>query len=898
MSGGRARPAARSLLHRLRTLFRATERDRETDEELRFHLEMETEKHRARGLTPEAARQAALRDFGGVEQVREACRDERGLPFFETTARDLRWSLRFLRREPAFSATAIVVLGLGIGAVTAIVPIVHAVLLAPLPYPAPDRLVALWESNPERGWERESVAPANLLDWREQVKAFEGATARGWVGGWALGGGGRPERVEGVDVFGRFFTVLGVPPRLGRDFHADEHWEGGERTVIISHDLWRRRFAGDPGVLGRRIELDGVPRTIVGVAPRGFAYPRPGLDVWVPSGFPRSAAGEVWFRRAHFLHGVARLRPGVSVAAANAELAAVAARLERRYPATNRLMGAGATPLKEVLVGDVRRPLLVLLAAVVTLLLVTCANTAGLLLARSGARAHELGLRGALGASRGRLARQLVTESLVLAVLGGAVGALLGAAGTRLLLRLAADTLPRAHEVGTSLAALGAALGATALAVLLFGVVPALRLASASPAPLLRGQSGGRVAAGREGPWSRGFLVFAEVALAMVLLAGAAITLRSLGALTAVDPGFRPEGRVAVDLALPGARYPEKAQVHAFYQRLLAEARALPGVADAALASSLSLEGRNWTTDIVLEGRPSAEAVIDVNRRIVTPEYFRTAGVRLLRGPGFDPGTDAASPPVVVVNQALARRLFADRDPLGTRLAIEGMGETLWRTVVGVVANERVEDLAAADSMEVFVPLGQETGGELADLPLRGASLLLRARAGDPAALLPPLRARVARLDPEMPLYDARTLSGMLAEATRRERLLAVLLGLFAAIALVLAAVGLYGLIAFTLAARRREIAIRIALGAGSARVAWTTTAWALGLCALGLLVGLPLAGAASQGLAGLLYGVAPADPASLAAAAAVLAATAFAAALLPALRATRVDPMMTLRVE
>ncbi len=897
MIGERARVTASSFRHRLRTLVTAADREREVDEELRFHLEMAIEQNRERGMTPEEARRTALRDFGGVEQVREACRDERGMPPLETLAKDVRWSLRSLRRNPVFSAAAVAVLGIGIGAVTAIAPILYGVLVAPLPYPSPERLVALWESSPEPGWEQANVSPANLLDWREQVRAFGGVTGYGWPGGWALGGEGRAERVEGCQVLGSFLAVLGVAPQLGRDLRDEDNWKGDEPAALISYELWQRRFGGAPDIVGRRIELDGRPRTVVGVAPRGFAFPRPGLDVWIPFDWQASFKGEAWFRRAHFLQAVARLAPQATVAGARQQLGTLAAQLQKRYPDTNKDMTGGLTPLKEWIVGDIEKPLAVLFAAVVLLLLVTCSNVAGLLLARSGTRARELGLRAALGASRGRLARQLLTESLVLAALGGTVGALLGVAGTRLLLALAGETLPRAHEVGASLPALAAALGATALAALLFGIAPALRLAGSPPARRLRQQG---TSAGPETAWSRGALVALEVALAMVLLAGSAITLRSFAALSAVDPGFRAQGVLAANLDLPPARYPESAQVTAFQHRVLERARSLPGVAEAALASSLPLEGKVWTSDLLVEGRPPEEHDVEFHRRIVTPSYFRTAGVRLVRGPGFAPGVDAASPPVVVVNETLARRHFPGQNPVGRRIAISTdapLDKPLWRQVVGVVADERIEGLTVAPMAEVFVPLGQE---RLGDPPtaVRKVALLVRVRSGEPMSLFPALREAVRQLDPESPLYDARTFEGILAEATHRERLLTVLLGLFGSTALVLATVGLYGLIAFTLAARRQEIAIRIALGAGPAHVVRTTVAWALGFCGVGILAGLPLAGAAGQGLAGLLYGVRPADPTSLAAAAAVLSAAALAASLLPARRATRIDPMQTLRRE
>ncbi len=405
-----------------------------------------------------------------------------------------------------------------------------------------------------------------------------------------------------------------------------------------------------------------------------------------------------------------------------------------------------------------------------------------------------------------------------------------------------------------------------------------------------------RVAGGRDTARSRGVLVLVEVALAMVLLAGAGLTLRSFTALARVDPGFRPEGVVAASYQLPPARYPEAAQVLGFHRRLLARVEALPGVAAAAIASSLPLEGREWTSHLVVEGRPREESGVEFHRRIVTPSYFATAGVRLVRGRVFAPWLDESAPAEVVVNEALVRRHFPDRDPLGRRVAISA-DEPVWRTIIGVVADEKLEGPAAPAMPEIFVPLGQELLGEY-ELPLRGGTLLVLARSGDPLDLVPALRGVANELDPALPLYDPRTLEGMLAEAMRRERLLMALLALFGAIALVLAAVGLYGLIAYSVAMRRQEIGIRIALGAGAMDVVRVTAARALALCGVGVVAGLGLAGAAGRALAGLLYGVRPADPASLAGAAAILCLAALAAALPPARRAARVDPMESLRVE
>ena len=890
--------ALRSAWHRLRTFAGADRRAREDEEELQFHLEMATEQNVSRGMTVEQARAAARREFGALDAAREASGEQRGLPWLETTARDLRFALRALRRAPAFAATAIAVIALGVGGVCAIVPLVDAVLLEPLPYPDSERLVALWESAPARGWEQSNSSPANLLDWRDRVRSLSGVAGHGFPGGWALGGAGRAERVSGVQVTGGFFGVVGAPLALGRDFRAEELWAGEERIVVISDGLWRSRFGGDPGVIGRRLQLDGEPHTVVGVAAPGFSFPQPGIDVWMPFAFGRSSMEQEWFRRAHFVKGFGRLAPGVSIERAREELSAVAAQLAKEYPATNSDYGGGMTPMREWVAGEVRTQLLVLLAAVALLLLVACANVASLLFARAGLRAREMALRSALGAGRGRLVRQLLTETLLLAAAGGALGALLGFSCTRLLVRLAGETLPRAAEVGIDGSVLAVAMLLVVATAVLFGVGPGLRTAAAPPAGALRGD-GRTLTSDRAVLRSRGTLMLAEVAMAVVLLAGAGLAFRSFAELVRVDPGFRPEGALAVSYDLPPSSYPGAPEVHGFHRALLERLRAIPGVAAAELASSLPLEGKHWTSDFSVEQRPE-EWEVEFARRIVTPGYFAAMGVRGLAGPGLPAAGDPDGELVVVVNETMARRMTRGRAEaaVGQRVRISHDGDGTWRRVVGVVADERVEDLATPPTAEMFVPLGQEPRGEISNgrYVQRSVRLVVRASRGEPRDMLPAVAAAMGALDPNVPLYDPRTLEEMLGETTARERLLMVLLGLFAVLALLLATVGVYGLLAFAMAQRRREIGIRLALGAGARDVVGALVARAAVLCGAGLLLGLAVAAMAGRLMEGVLYGVRPTDPPTLAAAAGALAVAAVLAAWLPAWRATRVSPLETLR--
>jgi putative ABC transport system permease protein len=897
------RPARRlaSLRHRLATLFGRSRREADLDEELRFHLEAQIEENLARGMDPQAARAAALRTFGGVDQVKEACRDERGLPWLETSVRDVRWSLRSLRKSSAFTATAVIVLALGIGATTAVFSVVHGVLLEPLPFPEPDRLLALWEANPERGWDRANASPANLLDWRERSETLADVTGHGWEGGWTLAGvdgaGGRLDRVEGVEVMANFFSVLGAEPPLGPGFPEDAHWLTGERTVVLSHALWRNRFGGDPAIVGRRVTLNAVPHTVVGIAAEGFAYPLADLDVWVPFDWQPGFLEAPWFRFAHFVRPIARLAPGATPEEAGAELAAIAAQLEQQHPETNRGYQAGVTPLRDWLVGDVRQPLLILFVAVVLVLFGACANTANLLLARAGARSREMAMRSALGASRTRLVRQLLSESLTLAFLGGAAGLLLALAGTRILARLASDALPLAAQIGVDGPVLAAALAVTLGTGLLFGILPALRLSRRPSAEALK-EGSDRAAGGVGRSRALGLLVVAEVAVAVVLVVGAGLALRSFAGLVGVEPGFEAEDRTAATYFLAPARHPESERVVALSRRLLERVRGLPGVESAALASSLPLGGVEWSSDFTVEGRPD-EPGIDFARRIVSPGYFRTMGVPLLAGRSFGPGDDERGSPVVVVNETLARLHFGAENPVGRRLAFgrEPADESVWREVVGVVGDEKIEGLAAPGRMEVFVPLGQELL-EYPRLPQRQYRLVAHAPGYDPETLAAELRAVALELDPELLLFSMETLESVVAGAAARERLLMLLLGLFAALALVLAAVGLYGLMAYAVAGRRREIGIRLALGASGPGVVAAILARGMGLFASGLALGLAAALLLGRSMEAVLFGVRPGDPATLAAGTGILALAAFAAAYLPARRAARIDPMETLRVE
>ena len=869
---------------------------REVDDEIASHLEHTARELMASGMDPREAEEEARRRFGPVEHSREAClaidrrryRARRRWEALHDLVQDLGFAVRTFRRSPVFVAGAILTLALGIGANTAVFSVVHGVLLKPLPFPEPERLVALWESNPDRDWTAADVAPANVLDWREQNRVFTDVTAlltlRSQL---ALTGSGEPQAVDAIFVCGNFFSVLGVPPLLGRWLRPEETWDDTERVVVLSHGFWRRSFGGDPKILGRDLRINARTYRVVGVMPPGFSYPLADLDVWIPMGWSKENRTQPYFRRAHYLFSVARLKPGVSLEQARADLRSIADRLEEQYPETNTHMGAGLTPLHEWVVGETRRPLLILLGAVGLVLLIACANVANLQLARATVRAREMALRSALGAGRGRLLRQLLTESLLLALLGGAAGVLLGAQGTRALLALAPGDIPRAAEIGLHPAVLLFSLAATVLTGLLFGLAPALRSVGAEAGEALRESRG---ASGQRGNRMRGSLMVAEVALAVVLAVGAALLAQSFLRLRQVDPGFRTENVLTAGLSLPGASYPETRAVGVLAGRLLERVETLPQVRSAAVTTALPLSGLSWTSDFTVEGWPAGREGTEFHRRAVSPGYFRTLGVPLLQGRVFTAADGAEAPPVVVINESLARRYFDGEDPVGRRVRFspdDPDGE--WATIVGVVGDEKLEGLAAENRVEILQPFAQAPEHQL--------KLAVRTD-GDPATLLPALRAALKDLDRDLPFLDVAPLDDLVAQATARERFLALLMATFAGIALALAAVGVFALISYAVTQRTREIGIRMALGAAERQVLRLVIGRAMALVLVGVGLGAAGALAFSRVLQSLLFGVSAADPATFVLVAAALALLAFSSTYVPARRAAQVDPAVALRKE
>jgi len=882
---------------RLRALFRRRRDDDELDREVAFHLEAETARHVAAGVPPNEARRRALAAFGGVQQAREAHRAVRGLPWLEDGLSDLRLALRTLGRNRVLTGAAVLTLALGVGANTAIFSVVNAVILRPLPFHDPGRLVMVWEENIARGWYQNVVAPANYLDWKAGVSGFQDAAAyASFSNQLTLAGEGDPQLLNGVRVTGNFFSVLGVSATQGRTLRDEETWEGLPPAAVISHRAWLDHFGGRPDLVGRTVDLSGTAVEIVGIMPPSFAFPDQEVDFWVPLAWPQSNRQLASFRRAHWMRVVARLEPGVSPEQAGAQLQTVARRLQADYPELNEGMEAGLTPLQTFLVGDTRAALLVLLTAVVVLLLIACANVGNLLLVKAAGRERELAVRLALGAGRGRVVRQALTESLVLSLVGGVVGVALGWWGVGALAALQPAGMLSVTEFALDWRVLGYIFAATVLSGLLFGVAPAVWSGRRLPGEALR--EGGR--SGSDGRRMRRWgdaLVVAEVALALLLSLGAGLLVRSFWTLAQVHPGFDPRGVVAQPVILPGLRYDTAEKARLFFDQLETRVAALPGVESVGLAREVPLTVSSWTGQFIAEGRPADGFGTELVHREVSPGYFSTMRVGLVDGRYFTSQDRDGSMPVTIINDALARSYFRGQDPVGQRMAFVRAPDSssTWYTIVGVVASEHQVSPARPAQIEAFVPIAQQPQSRLI--------LVARARCTPgaecaPMDLAPGIREAVQGLDPALALPAPRTMSSVHADSMARERFLAILLLVFALVGLALAVIGVYGVLAQLARRRLREMGIRIALGAPGGAVRWLVVGHGLRLTLIGLLLGGSASLLITGALRGLLYGVSPTDPVTFGAVASLLVTTSLLAAWLPAQRASQADPALTLREE
>ncbi len=796
---------------------------------------------------------------------------------------DLKFALRQLAKSPGFTAVAILTLALGIGACTAIFSVVNGVLLRPLSYAQPERIVFIRETQLPQ-FPEFSIAPPNFLDWQKMTRSFESLAAyRGQS--YNLTGEGEPLRLVGQRVTAGYLSVYGIAPQLGRDFLPEEDSTAKGKVVILSHGLWQRQFGGAAGAIGRTLQLNGEPYTVIGVMPVDFQ--RSGnTELWAPMAFTdEDKAGDN--RGAHYINVAGRLKSGVTLEQAQSEMDVLASQFARQYPDTNKGWGIKLFLLTDYIVRDVRLVLYTLLGAVGCVLLIACANVANLLLARATGRMREISIRSALGAGRGRIVRQLLTESVVLALLGGLLGVLIAKWGLDALLALAPASLPRTKELGLDAGALGFTLALSVVTGVVFGLAPAWLATSHNLNETLKEGTRGSTEGGRR--WFRQGLVIAEVALALVLLTGAGLLVRSFLKLSAVNPGFEPANATIISVSLPDRKYGKPEPQRLFANQLVASLRTLPGVQAVGITHALPLVG-DWVLGFTIEGHaPIAPSDLpNTNYYAVTPDYFKAMGIRLLRGRLFTEQDNEKAPRVALINETLAKQHFPNEDPIGKRLNITN-GPDAWREIVGIVSDVKQYGVDKETTSQSYEPFAQQ--------PYGNVTAVVRTT-GDARALQKSFRAQVFAVDKDQPVSNIRPLEEILADTVSRQRFAMLLLAVFSLVALVIAAVGIYGVMAYSVSQRTGEIGIRMALGASRNDVLQLILRQGLGLIAAGLGAGLIAALFAMRIVQSILYNTSPRDPLTLAVIALTLGAVAFLACWLPARRATKVDPMIALRAE
>jgi putative ABC transport system permease protein len=858
--------------------------------EMRSHIEMQTEENLAAGMTPKDARQAALRQFGRLESLKETCRDQRGVSGFETLVGDIRFAIRMLRKNPGFTTISVLTLALGIGANTAIFSIISGVLLRPLPYRDPDRLVMVCESNP-RFSAQILVTPANLRAWSEQNSIF--AELGGEIyASFNLTGNEKPEHLNAACTTPNFFSIFGVAPFLGRTYGADDRSSGDRRVAILSYGFWQRRFAGDRGVIGRSIALNQVNYTVMGVMPEHFKiFPAPlfGLptgevdpQLWVPY------EGSMNENGAHFFASFARLRSGVTLSQAQGEMNRIVAQLNQEFP---RGPGWGATvqPLREEIIGSSRTACLLLLGAVGFVLLIACANVANLSLARAAGRVREFAIRAALGAARWRIVRQLLVESVVLAMLGGGLGVLLAHWSLAGLLAFLPARSPRFDEVGLDGSVLWFTLLVSLLTGLLFGLAPAMDASKLDLQGWLKDAARGS-SEGRHRQRARGFLVVAEVAAAMILLAGAGLMINSFARLICVNPGFEPEQLISFDGSPPEIAYAEDEKRIRLVKQLRARVEALPGVKSAAIVYGLPFGTMlNATCGALIEDRSRSDRQESVNVawRVVSPGYFETMGAPVLLGRAFSEELDRQnSLPVVMINETFARKYFSHKSPVGRRIQVFTVS-TNWNQIVGVVKDLKLTGLDAPTAPEIYQPDSQQAPWMFSlvvrsSLPLWQVEKMVRTQA--------------AAIDKDLPLFNIRTMEQAISASVASPRFLMILIGLFAGLAITLTAVGIYGMVSYSVGQRTREIGIRLALGAPRGSVLRLFLCQGLALAIVGIVIGLAGSFALTRLLAAQLFEIGPTDPLTFGVVVSFVMQVTLLACFLAARQATTVDPMVSLR--
>jgi putative ABC transport system permease protein len=881
----------RILIQRLRGMFFKERRDRDLEEELRSYLELQTEENVRRGMSPQEARLASLRQFGGVEQVKEACREQRGLPLLETTLQDIRYAARGLRKNPGFTIVVVLTLALGIGINTAIFSVVNAVILRPLPYQEAERLVWIWGSNEQLGVRQGYLSVADIFDFQRQSSQFEDMAA------WTtlpinLIEENQSERLEGILVSPNFFRTLGVRIEVGRDFEPGEAQEGRNQVVIISNGLWRRRFGADPAVIGRRLKLDRYDTNsfiVVGVAPPEVQFPSR-TDVWMPD-IDVAGNGE---RGGHDLRAVARLKLGATSAQAQSELNIIARRLEEQYPATNNGWRVTLTPVRDVILGTPYKAMWVLFGAVGCVLLIACANVANLQLARSARRSKEIALRAALGAGRARIIRQLLTDSVLLALLaliGGVIGLLVAWWVVSWLGVIGPDTIPRLREVTIDGRVLAFTCVATFLTGIASGLLPALQASRPDLNEALKEGSRGATASAGSGRL-RSLLVVSEIAMAVLLLVGTGLLLKSFWLLRNVDPGFREEHVLTAAVSLNRDKYMQSGERPAlFFRQAIERIRALPGVQSVGAISHLPFGGRGVNLGFTLEGHQatSGEDTMRAELRVISPQYFEAMSIPIKQGRAFTEQETSSSSPVIIVNEAFARQFLQDAAPLGKRVRIK-LRQGYEGEIIAVVGDVRHRGYDTDPRPEMYISYLQNTVWPVMNLVVRTRN--------DPGAMTAAVKREIEAVDPTQAIFNVQPLARFLSDSIADRRFNVLLLITFAAVALGIAAAGIYGVMAYTVAQRTHEIGIRMALGARRPDVLKLILGQGVGLVACGLGIGLVGAFIVTRLMASLFYGVSTYDPLTFIVVAILLTLIALLACYVPASRATKVDPLIALRHE
>jgi putative ABC transport system permease protein len=875
----------RDLLYRSRALFRRNSMEADLDEELRAHIEHQAEKYVQSGLPREEATRRAKLEFGGVDQIKEECRDSWGVRLITELTQDVRYGLRQLRRNPGFTVIAIITLALGIGANTAVFSVVNSVLLQPLPYHDGERLVSIWQTY--QGYADVPVSTPNVYSWRTQSRVFEEIAAYRVQRSFTLTGHGEAQWLQGTYVTSNLFRTLGVTPYLGRGFDASEDQTGARPEVVLTHAVWAGIFHSDRSIVGKILDLDGKGFTVVGVMPAGFHFPS-WTDVWLPLG--EVGKDELTSRVYHALNVIARLKSGVSVQRAQMEMAIINSRIQLQYPKTDEGWGIWVVSLHQQLVGTAQEALLILLAATGFVLLIACANVANLLLVRAAGRQKEVAVRTALGASRARLVRQLLSESIVLALAGGALGLTLAEGGLKLLPAFGQEAIPQLHPIRLDVRVLAFALITALITGILFGLAPAVESGKLDLLSSLQEGPRSSVAGFRSGS-VRNLLVVAQVGLAVVVLIGSGLLLRTFERLLNVDPGFDVHNVLTARLSLLDAKYSAAGQQEVFYRQLLGRVKELPDVRAVGLTDVLPLSREsNFKTRFVVQGqtlRPG-ETYPVAELRIVYPGYFKALRIPLIQGRLFTNADFArSSVPPVIVNRRLAEHFFNDEDPIGNRINAGPEGSSpSWVRVVGVIGDIKEFGLASRPEYAMYFC------GSNSEMQL------VVKTASSPLSLARPVRNVVAKLDKAVPVSDVMTMQQRLSASLVRRRFSMVLLSVFALLALALAAVGISGVISYSVVRRTHEIGIRMALGAQKSDILRMVAGQGLKLALIGVAVGIAGALAVTPFLASLLYGVKPTDPLTFVAVSLILIAVALLACYIPARRAAKVDPMVALRYE